>query len=371
MKRSLSHLIAITLAMVLIVGGLSVALTAPANINTNINMSGVWTNVENPTWHVIISQNKNEIVVACNFFGGNLRNIPVVWHGKGTARDGKLSYDVVYTVCPPEWETKAKHELFVQDNGNTLSGFNFDSKKKKTDLKFVRKVITPPPFTPPMVTIPGSADVNLKVGNVDINVHANPVVKPEPVVTPQPVIAPPPASMDNKVKDNTIAVPIAPPTPVLPPSKPGTIVTPLPATPPPPPVIVPAIPYTPGPSGALVALDPTKNMSGVWTNPENPTWNVVISQEVNSIVLTCNFYGGANKEIPVVWHGRGKAIDGKLNYDVTYTVCPAGWETKAKHELDVRMNGNELVGSNIDSKGKKTPLHFVRKVIAPAQVMPK
>jgi len=123
-------------------------------------------------------------------------------------------------------------------------------------------------------------------------------------------------------------------------------------------------------NSAVTDLNANVNMSGVWTNPENPSWNIVISQDKQDMVITCNFYGGANKDIPVVWHGIGKAQNGKLNYDVTYTVCPAGWETKAKHELDVRENANALVGSNIDSKGKKTPLKFVRKVIAPAQTLP-
>lgn len=108
-----------------------------------------------------------------------------------------------------------------------------------------------------------------------------------------------------------------------------------------------------------------KAISGVWTNPENPTWYVVISQDKQDMVMTCNFWGGPNKDIPVIFHGVGKAVAGKLTYDVTFTVCPAGWETKVKHELDVRENGNALVGFQTDSKGVKTALKFVRKDTKP------
>jgi len=127
-------------------------------------------------------------------------------------------------------------------------------------------------------------------------------------------------------------------------------------------------------SGSLFAattnIDPTMNLGGVWTNPENPSWNILFSQEKNDVVVICHFYGGPNNDTPVIWHGIGTAKNGKVEFTAVYTVCPSNWEPTAKISLDVRENMMVLVGTSTDSKGHAIPLKFVRKVISKAQVLP-
>lgn len=123
-------------------------------------------------------------------------------------------------------------------------------------------------------------------------------------------------------------------------------------------------------NGATTTIDPKQNLSGVWTNPINPSWNVIISQDKNEIVIAVNFYGGANSDIPVVFHGVGTAKAGVVKFTAKYTVCPAGWPATAKFEFVVQDNANRLFGTSTDLQGKKQEFTFIRKIISKAQVLP-
>ena len=113
-------------------------LTAPA-VRAGDSISGLWEEVSTPghkSSFVVFSQDGETVHVACYW---EFKGQPVVWHGKGTRKGGKVKYSYSTTRGPAKWEPYGVHDLTLSKDGKSMTGTWTNQKKQTGPLKFIRK----------------------------------------------------------------------------------------------------------------------------------------------------------------------------------------------------------------------------------------
>lgn len=102
------------------------------------DVNGLWADVAGPDFRngaLVLAQDGNEIHMAHYL---EYKGTPMVEHGRGSFKDGKIVLKVKVSKPIPGWATTGIHTLQLSEDGNTLKGEYTDSHGNKGPLEFRR-----------------------------------------------------------------------------------------------------------------------------------------------------------------------------------------------------------------------------------------